>query len=105
MGSLFSQQIIRATPQEFAHWARRHKIAVIGSSPAGLMNYRNFPCRWPAALLIGSEKRGLSQQIIDACDFMVRIPMAGEADSINAAIATGVLLYELFHQRRPHPLN
>ena len=73
---------------------------MVGSSPAGLLDYRAFRCRWPAVILIGSERRGLSEQLKEACDFMVRIPMLGRSDSINAAVAAGILLYELFGQRR-----
>ena len=72
----------------------------MGSSPAGLIDYRAFRCRWPAALLIGGEKGGLSDQLAEACDFMVRIPMVGRGDSINVAVAAGILLYELFNQNR-----
>ncbi len=100
MGSLFSQRLVRCSVREFTDWARASGVALVGSSPAGLLDYRAFRCRWPAALLIGSEKHGLSNQLADACDFMVRIPMVGRGDSINAAVAAGVLLYELFNQRR-----
>ena len=54
--------------------------------------------RWPAVLLIGSEKQGLSQQLMDSCDFTVRIPMAGSADSTHAATTAGSFFYEFFHQ-------
>jgi TrmH family RNA methyltransferase len=100
MGSLFSQRLVRCPVNELIQWARSSGAALVGSSPAGLLNYKGFRCRWPAVLLIGSEKRGLSEQLTEACDFMVRIPMLGRGDSINAAVAAGVLLYELFEQRR-----
>lgn len=100
MGSVFSHRLVRCTVREFAGWARSFDIALVGSSPRGLLDYRAFRCRWPAALLIGSEKHGLSDQLMEACDFIVRIPMLGRGDSINAAVAAGILLYELFDQRR-----
>ncbi len=75
-------------------------MAIVGSSPTGLLDYRSFHCRWPAVLLVGSEKQGLSDQLAAACDFTIRLPMLGRGDSINAAVAAGVLLYELFDQRR-----
>jgi len=100
MGSLFSQKLVRCSISEFAHWARASGVAIVGSSPNGLLDYKKFRCRWPAVLLIGSEKHGLSDQLAEACDFTVRIPMLGRGDSINAAVAAGVLLYELFDQRR-----
>jgi TrmH family RNA methyltransferase len=100
MGSLFSQKLVRCSAREFTDWARALDVALVGSSPSGLLDYRAFHCRWPAVLMIGSEKHGLSDQLADACDFMVRIPMVGRGDSINAAVAAGVILYELFNQRR-----
>ena len=102
MGAIFSQRFVRCETREFIDWARARHVAIVGSSPAGLFDYRAFPCRWPAVLLIGSEKRGLSEMLQQACDFTVRIPMLGQGDSINAAVAAGVLLYELFYQRIPN---
>ena len=83
-------------------------MATIASSPGGLLDYRALRgvlhhshgsregcVTRPAALLMGSEKRGLSQHLIEASDFTVRIPMRGHCDSINVAVAAGVLLFEL----------
>jgi TrmH family RNA methyltransferase len=100
MGSLFSRKLMRCSAREFVDWARAFHVAMVGSSPGGLLDYRAFRCRWPTALLIGSEKQGLSGQLTESCDFMIRIPMLGRGDSINAAVAAGILLYELFDQRR-----
>lgn len=69
------------------------------SSPAGLMNFKKLRYRFPAVLLIGSEKRGLSEQLLESAHFTVRIPMSGGCDSINAAVAAGVLLFEIANQR------
>ena len=99
MGSLFSQRLIRASVSEFTDWARTSEVAMIGSSPSGLLDYKSFRTRRPAALLIGSERQGLSTELLEACDLTVRIPMLGRGDSINAAVAAGVLLYELMHGR------
>ncbi len=99
MGSLFAQRLVQCTATEFVSWARASGVTIVGSSPSGLLDYNVFRCRWPAVLLIGSEKHGLSEQLADSCDFVLRIPMLGRGDSINAAVAAGVLLYELFGQR------
>lgn len=99
MGALFALKLARATIGEFARWSRANGVAIVGSSPSGLLDYRSVRYRWPAALLVGSEKHGLSAHLSESCDFMVRIPMAGRGDSINAAVASGLLMYELAHQR------
>ena len=72
----------------------------MGSSPTGLMDYKALHYRFPAILVIGSEKRGLSDQLLEVADFVVRIPMHRGCDSINAAVAVGVLLFEMASQRR-----
>lgn len=100
MGSVFSQTLVRCSVSEFTDWAKMFDVAIVGSSPSGLLDYCAFRYRWPAALLIGSEKQGISEQLAEACNFMVRIPMVGRGDSINAAVAAGILSYELFNQRR-----
>src|SRR5437667_1632254 len=100
MGSLFSQTLIKCSAREFSHWAKSYRVAIVGSLPTGLLDYKALRFRFPAVLVIGSEKRGLSEQLKDATDFMVRIPMRGGSDSVNAAVAAGILLFETTAQRR-----
>lgn len=102
MGSLFSQKLVKCSPPEFRDWARHSGAAIVSSSPEGLMNYKGLRYRFPAVLVIGSEKRGLSEQLLEAADFVVRIPMRGGCDSINAAVACGVILFEMASQRLDH---
>lgn len=51
------------------------------------------------AIVIGSEGTGLSRLVREKCDFLVKIPMLGETESLNASVAAGVLLYEAVRQR------
>jgi len=90
---------VRCTQREFREWARLSCTTVIGSSPRGLVSYKAFRCRWPAVLVIGSEREGMSEELTETCNFVVRIPMHGKSDSINAAVAAGILLLELAGQR------
>jgi len=99
MGSLFGLQLVPASMAEFVAWARRHRMAIVGSSPSGLLDFKALRCRWPAVLLVGSERLGLSPQLMEHSDLTVRIPMHGRCDSINAAVAAGVLLFEMASQR------
>ncbi len=102
MGSLFSQKLVRCSAHEFSCWTKSNTVAVVASSPAGLMDYKSLPYRFPAALIVGSEKHGLSDQLLETADFVVRIPMHGRCDSLNAAVAAGVLLFEIASQRSQH---
>jgi len=100
MGSLFSQKLVRCSQREVTSWAKSNGVAIVASSPTGLMDYKALRYRFPAVLVIGSEKRGLSDQVLEAADFVVRITMHGGCDSVNAAVAAGVLLFEMASQRR-----
>ena len=100
MGSLFSQKLVRCSVPEFKCWAKSNGVSVVASSPSGLMDYRSLAYRFPTALIVGSEKQGLSEQLLETANFVVRIPMQGGCDSLNAAVATGVLLFEITGQRK-----
>jgi TrmH family RNA methyltransferase len=100
MGALFNQKLVRATAAEFAEWRRHRPFQLIGTSPAAAVDYKAVRYPAPALLLVGGERKGVSPEIASLCDTMVRIPMVGAGDSLNVAIATAVLLYELFDQRR-----
>jgi RNA methyltransferase, TrmH family len=102
MGSLFSQTMVRCSVGEFTHWAKSFGVATVGSSPGGLLDFKAMRCRWPAVLLVGSEKYGLPEHLLEIADFMVRIPMCGRCDSLNVAVATGVLLFEMSNWRPKH---
>jgi len=94
MGALFSQKLVQCTNREFVEWSRTSRVRIVASSPSGLLGYKALRSKEPIVLLIGSEKTGLSDELLDAADFTVRIPIQGKSDSINAAVATGVLLFE-----------
>ncbi|HEX2979947.1 MAG TPA: RNA methyltransferase [Anaerolineaceae bacterium] len=100
MGAVFSQRLVRASLSEFAAWKQRHSVAVIGTSDAAKMDYHQTHYPSPMVLLMGSEREGLTPQHIAICDLMVAIPMVGRSDSLNLAVATAVVLYEMFNQGR-----
>ncbi len=100
MGSLFALQLVRATPAELMRWKHRHQCQLVGTSPAATLDYRSARYQAPLVLLMGWERQGLTPEQQARCDLMVRIPMVGSADSLNLAVATGVMLYEIFHQGR-----
>ena len=100
MGSLFALQVVRARFDEFVRWKGRHGYAVVGASPDVTQEYRAVTYPISVILLMGSERLGLSPQQQAACDLLIRIPMVGTADSLNLGVATSIVLYEIFHQRR-----
>ena len=96
MGSIFSVPLARATPDAFLAWRKGFAGLVVGTHLKGAVDYRRPDYgRGPVLLLMGNEQQGLPDQLAESCDQLVRIPQAGRADSLNLAVATGVMLYEI----------
>jgi len=100
MGALFSQKIVRATSQEFADWKLSTHCALVGTSDAAREDYHGFAYPDPLVVLMGSERQGLSEDLLRLCDVVVSIPMLGKSDSLNLAVATALVLYESLNHRR-----
>lgn len=93
MGSVFAVAISRTTPEDFLTWRKAWSGSIIGTRLDATVGYREVPLRAPALILMGNEQAGLTDRLAAACDVNVRIPMRGRADSLNLAIATGVMVY------------
>ncbi len=100
MGAIFSQQLVRASFAEFALWQQQHGYTVIGTSDDAPTDYQVLTYHPPLVLLMGSERMGLTAEQQAICTHVVRIPMVGRSDSLNLAVATGIVLYEIFNQYR-----
>ena len=100
MGAIFSQNLVRASLDEFADWKERTGCKVVGASGSAEQDYHKAHYPNPLALMMGSERHGLGPQHLNLCDLVVRIPMVGRSDSLNLAVAAAVILYEIFNQRR-----
>lgn len=72
---------------------------IAGTALEGSTLYTNADLTGALAIVIGSEGEGLSRLTRDKCDFLVKIPMLGQAESLNASVAAGILLYESVRQR------
>ena len=99
MGSIFNVPITRASRTDFLRFRAGWPGSVTGTHLAGTLDYRKAEYRRPALLLMGGEQAGLSPELAAACDRLVKIPMAGKADSLNLAVATGVMLFEILRDR------
>jgi TrmH family RNA methyltransferase len=105
VGAIFSLGLVRASTAEFITWKCTRGVRVVGTSPAAVLDYRAASYGLPMILLMGSERSGLPQSLQNLCDAVVQIPMIGRSDSLNLAVATGLMLYEVFRQRRPIALT
>lgn len=74
-------------------------IWVIGASDSAERSLHQSDLSGPVALVLGAEGRGLRRLTLDACDRVIRIPMAGSVSSLNVSVAAGVLLFEVVRQR------
>jgi TrmH family RNA methyltransferase len=95
MGALFTQQIAAARWEEFLPWLRSGPGQLAGTSLKATHDYLQAEYRQPCFLLIGNEQQGLPTAYEAECDLLVKIPMAGRADSLNAAIAAAVMAFAI----------
>ena len=95
MGAVFTQQIATARWEEFLPWFRAGGGQLVGTSLKATQDYLEAEYRRPCFLLIGNEQQGLPADYEAECDQLVKIPMAGRADSLNAAMATAVMAFAI----------
>src|SRR3569623_68860 len=95
MGALFTQEIAAARWPEFISWLRSGDGQLVGTSLKAAHDYLEAEYRQPCFLLIGNEQQGLPAAYEAECDLLVKIPMAGRADSLNAAMATAVIAFTI----------
>ncbi len=100
MGSIFSLQLVRTDWQTFHSWGVQNKINLIGTSDRAPKDYQSIQYQLPVVLLMGNERHGLPEVMMNACHDLAKIPMIGRADSLNLAVATALMLYEIFNQNR-----
>ena len=101
MGALFTQQIATASWDDFVAWLRGGPGQLVGTSLRATHDYQAPAYATPTFILVGNEAQGLPAAYEDQCDLLVKMPMLGKADSLNAAVATAVMAYEVLNQRRP----
>ena len=95
MGAIFTQEVATARWPEFVDWLRSSDGQLVGTSLKAKQDYLDAKYRQPCFLLIGNEQQGLPADYEAECDLLVKIPMAGRADSLNAAMATAVMTFAI----------
>jgi TrmH family RNA methyltransferase len=100
MGALFTQRIAASHWAGFVRWLRAGDGQLIGTSLKASQDYQQPRYGTPSFLLVGNEAQGLPEEYEAECDVLVKIPMLGKADSLNAAVATAVMAYEVINQWR-----
>ena len=95
MGAIFTQDVATARWQEFIAWLRSGEGQLVGTSLKATQDYLDAEYDQPCFLLIGNEQQGLPADYEAECDLLVKIPMAGRADSLNAAMAAAVMSFAI----------
>ena len=98
-GVLFSVPCIVEKSENVLTWLRDKGIRTIATTPSAEKLYTDADLKGPLAVVMGSEQYGLSDFWLKNSDLPVRIPMAGQADSLNVAMATIITLFEAVRQR------
>ena len=94
MGSIFAMPLTRMDKPALIALCKAWRGDVVGTHLQGREDYRRTYAS-PSLLVMGSEGRGLSDELATACRLLVRIPMQGAAQSLNVAVAAGIMLYEI----------
>lgn len=102
MGSAFRLPIwTKASYQEVIDWCSDSEIKTVCADVGGTEVYSNIDWTGASALIMGPESTGLSADEVASANALVKIPMAGQVESLNVGVATGIILYEAMRQRGP----
>lgn len=99
VGTLFSVPVVEATSEEALSWLKEKGIEILAATPSAKVDFTKVDCKKPIAIAVGTEQLGLSPLWMNEASIQVKIPMRGAADSLNVAMATTLLLYEVDRQR------
>jgi TrmH family RNA methyltransferase len=101
VGSVFRVPVVAVTASEIEGLKKRgvRLIAAVGSDDAGVVEAREMDFTCACAVMIGNEGSGLGAEWMEMCDVRVTIPCPGAVESLNAAVAGSLLLYEASRQR------
>ena len=95
MGSIFNVPLVRVTRDAFQSWSKAWLGDVVATHLTGSQDFRKVNYVGPVLLLMGREGPGLSDALVRDANQVVRIPMAGQLDSLNLAVATALMVYEI----------
>jgi len=98
-GTIFSIPVIETSTEKTIKWLQENKFTIVATTPHTDVLYTDIDMTGPTAIVVGTEKDGLSDKWLNQNNAEVKIPMLGIADSLNVSTATTILLYEALRQR------
>jgi len=99
IGTIFAIPVIETSSVDTLAWLREYKIKILAATPHAQKEYTSADLRQGVAIVVGAEHAGLSDFWMNKADLQVKIPMRGQADSLNVAATTTILLFEAVRQR------
>lgn len=99
LGTVFTVPVVQKSQEEVLKFLREKNVKIIATSPIADKIYSDTNMKEPFAIIVGSEQEGLSDFWMQHSDVHVKIPMKGQADSLNVSSSTAILLYEAVRQR------
>lgn len=103
MGAALTMPVVSAERPAAKRWLQERGFRIVAADPGGSLSYRDVDYRGPLAIVVGSERRGLPPEWLAAADSVATIPMLGTCDSLNAAVAGALLLYQALAQDSREP--
>lgn len=100
VGTLFTLPVVQVDAAEALAWCREHHLNVLAATPEATVEYTEVDMNPGVAIVVGTEKFGLTDLWMNGSNLKVRIPMLGKIDSLNVSCAATILLYEVVRQRR-----
>ena len=95
MGSIFDMKVIHTTQEECIKELRNNDFKIVSSYLDTENYYHKINYDNKIALVIGNEANGVNDDLIKESDILVKIPIYGNAESLNAAISSAILMYEI----------
>lgn len=95
MGSIFDMNIIHATQEEAVRLLKLKNFDIVSSYLDTNNYYDQVEYNYKVALVIGNEANGINDELVSKSDVLVKIPIYGKAESLNAAISSAILMYEI----------
>jgi TrmH family RNA methyltransferase len=99
-GTVFSVPVCSDSTAATVSWLQERGIALVATTPDTDLDYTDVDYTGPVAIAVGAEKYGLTDEILAAAAYRVRIPMVGRANSLNVATSAAIVIYEAVRQRR-----
>jgi TrmH family RNA methyltransferase len=99
-GTVFSVPVATSSTDETLRWLAANEVALVATTPDTDLDYTDVDYSGRIAVAVGAEKHGLTDDVLAAAAYRVRIPMAGRANSLNVATSAAIVIYEAVRQRR-----